>query len=124
MRRTSRHTKARIRVRMGKPIRSKAWNRLCGCRTRILSRRCLLQLHMETTLLKILLRQLMYKIQKLLADKTSFEEESTATMPYVSAASTPTGENVGESSFVYLGGKIPIDASTLLFADLLLIQLC
>ncbi|GJR18762.1 putative reverse transcriptase domain-containing protein [Tanacetum coccineum] len=43
---------------------------------------------------------------------------STATMPYVSAASTPTGENAGESSFVYLGGKIPIDASTLLNANL------
>ncbi|GJW83068.1 hypothetical protein Tco_0156213 [Tanacetum coccineum] len=43
---------------------------------------------------------------------------STATMPYVSAASTPTGANAGESSFVYLGGKIPIDASTLPNADL------
>ncbi|GKF83463.1 hypothetical protein Tco_0245119, partial [Tanacetum coccineum] len=38
--------------------------------------------------------------------------------PYVSAASTPTGVNAGESSFVYLGGKIPIDASTLPNADL------
>ncbi|GKF61927.1 hypothetical protein Tco_0181981, partial [Tanacetum coccineum] len=38
--------------------------------------------------------------------------------PYVSAASTPTGENAGESSFVYLGGKIPVDASTLPNADL------
>ncbi|GJX63635.1 hypothetical protein Tco_0296535, partial [Tanacetum coccineum] len=38
---------------------------------------------------------------------------STATTPYVSAASTPTCANAGESSFVYLGGKIPIDASTL-----------
>ncbi|GKG05268.1 hypothetical protein Tco_0325354 [Tanacetum coccineum] len=37
---------------------------------------------------------------------------STATTPYVSAASTPTGANAGESSFVYLGGQIPIDAST------------
>ncbi|GJV79155.1 putative ribonuclease H-like domain-containing protein [Tanacetum coccineum] len=43
---------------------------------------------------------------------------STATMPYVSAASTPIGANAGESSFVYLGGKIPIDASTLPNADL------
>ncbi|GJT66659.1 putative ribonuclease H-like domain-containing protein [Tanacetum coccineum] len=43
---------------------------------------------------------------------------STATTPYVSAASTHTGVNVGESSFVYLGGKIPIDASTLPNADL------
>ncbi|GJS49518.1 putative ribonuclease H-like domain-containing protein [Tanacetum coccineum] len=43
---------------------------------------------------------------------------STATTPYVSADSTPTGANAGESSFVYLGGKIPIDASTLPNADL------
>ncbi|GKE94003.1 hypothetical protein Tco_1578858 [Tanacetum coccineum] len=42
----------------------------------------------------------------------------TATSPYVSAASTYTSANVGESSFVYLGGKIPIDASTLSNADL------
>ncbi|GKE16661.1 hypothetical protein Tco_1424238, partial [Tanacetum coccineum] len=38
--------------------------------------------------------------------------------PYVSAASTSTGANTGESSCVYLGGKIPIDASTLPNADL------
>ncbi|GJU61956.1 ribonuclease H-like domain-containing protein [Tanacetum coccineum] len=38
---------------------------------------------------------------------------STATTPYVCTASTPSGANAGESSFVYLGGKIPIDASTL-----------
>ncbi|GJX76590.1 hypothetical protein Tco_0323401 [Tanacetum coccineum] len=31
---------------------------------------------------------------------------------------TPTGANAGESLFVYLGGKIPIDASTLPNADL------
>ncbi|GJV80773.1 putative ribonuclease H-like domain-containing protein [Tanacetum coccineum] len=43
---------------------------------------------------------------------------STATMPYVSTASTSTGANAGESLFVYLGGKIPIDASTLPNADL------
>ncbi|GJX89909.1 putative ribonuclease H-like domain-containing protein [Tanacetum coccineum] len=43
---------------------------------------------------------------------------STATTPYLSAASTPIGANAGESSFVYLGGKIPIDASTLPNADL------
>ncbi|GKF41613.1 hypothetical protein Tco_0124955, partial [Tanacetum coccineum] len=43
---------------------------------------------------------------------------STATTPYVSAASTPTCANAGESSFVYLGGKIPIDASTLPYVDL------
>ncbi|GJX91785.1 putative ribonuclease H-like domain-containing protein [Tanacetum coccineum] len=39
-------------------------------------------------------------------------------MPYVSAASTPTGANAGESSFVYLGGQISIDAYTLPNADL------
>ncbi|GKF59869.1 hypothetical protein Tco_0176655, partial [Tanacetum coccineum] len=38
---------------------------------------------------------------------------STTTMPYFSAASTPRGANAGESSFVYLRGKIPINASTL-----------
>ncbi|GKF14083.1 putative ribonuclease H-like domain-containing protein, partial [Tanacetum coccineum] len=43
---------------------------------------------------------------------------STATTPYVSAASTPTGANATESSFVYLGGQTPIDASTLPNADL------
>ncbi|GJW48240.1 putative ribonuclease H-like domain-containing protein [Tanacetum coccineum] len=43
---------------------------------------------------------------------------STATMPYVCTLSTPSGTNPGESSFVYLGGKIPIDTSTLPNADL------
>ncbi|GJR08682.1 hypothetical protein Tco_0791334 [Tanacetum coccineum] len=43
---------------------------------------------------------------------------STATMPYVCTVSTPSDANAGESSFVYLGGKIPIDASTLPNADL------
>ncbi|GJX30527.1 putative ribonuclease H-like domain-containing protein [Tanacetum coccineum] len=43
---------------------------------------------------------------------------NTANTPYVSAASTPTGANAGESSFVYLGGQIPIDESTLPNADL------
>ncbi|GKB72477.1 putative ribonuclease H-like domain-containing protein [Tanacetum coccineum] len=43
---------------------------------------------------------------------------STATTPYVSATSTSTCANAGESSFVYLRGKIPIDASTLPNADL------
>ncbi|GKE00034.1 retrovirus-related pol polyprotein from transposon TNT 1-94 [Tanacetum coccineum] len=37
---------------------------------------------------------------------------------YISAASTPTCANASESSFVYLGGKIPIDASTLPNTDL------
>ncbi|GJU18529.1 putative ribonuclease H-like domain-containing protein [Tanacetum coccineum] len=45
-------------------------------------------------------------------------DRSSANTPYVSAASTPTGANASESSFVYLGGKIPIDASTLPNADL------
>ncbi|GKE97036.1 hypothetical protein Tco_1581891, partial [Tanacetum coccineum] len=44
---------------------------------------------------------------------TSKPSVNTANTSYVSAASTPTGENSGESSFVYLGGQIPIDASTL-----------
>ncbi|GKA18816.1 hypothetical protein Tco_0698731 [Tanacetum coccineum] len=63
--------------------------------------------------------------QKRAAQATSFNKlstgrssVSTATTPYVSAASTPTGANASESSFVYLGGKIPIDASTLPNADL------
>ncbi|GJW36807.1 reverse transcriptase domain-containing protein, partial [Tanacetum coccineum] len=38
--------------------------------------------------------------------------------PNVSSASTSKGANADESSFVYLGGKIPIDASTLPNADL------
>ncbi|GKE29778.1 putative ribonuclease H-like domain-containing protein [Tanacetum coccineum] len=38
---------------------------------------------------------------------------STANTPYASAASTPTGANTSGSSFVYLGGQIPIDAYTL-----------
>ncbi|GKE74883.1 hypothetical protein Tco_1536924, partial [Tanacetum coccineum] len=58
--------------------------------------------------------------QKRAAQATSFNKlstgrssVSTATTPYVSAAYTPTDANAGESSFVYLGGKIPIDAFTL-----------
>ncbi|GKC77191.1 hypothetical protein Tco_1127965 [Tanacetum coccineum] len=45
-------------------------------------------------------------------------DRSSTNTPYVSATSTPTGTNAGELSFVYLGGKIPIDASTLHNADL------
>ncbi|GJX94197.1 putative ribonuclease H-like domain-containing protein [Tanacetum coccineum] len=63
--------------------------------------------------------------QKRLAQATSINKlstsrpsVSTATTPYVSTANTSTGANTGESSFVYLGGKIPIDASTLPNADL------
>ncbi|GKE85229.1 hypothetical protein Tco_1558971 [Tanacetum coccineum] len=42
----------------------------------------------------------------------------TANTPYASAASTPTDGNTGGSSFVYLEGQIPIDASTLPNVDL------
>ncbi|GJY43381.1 hypothetical protein Tco_0431594 [Tanacetum coccineum] len=47
-----------------------------------------------------------------------FVSTGRSNTPYVSTVSTPTGANAGESSFVYLGGKIPIDASTLPNADL------
>ncbi|GKA30436.1 hypothetical protein Tco_0716741 [Tanacetum coccineum] len=43
---------------------------------------------------------------------------NTASTPYASAASASIGANTGGSSFVYLGGQIPIDASTLPNADL------
>ncbi|GJQ92077.1 ribonuclease H-like domain-containing protein [Tanacetum coccineum] len=43
---------------------------------------------------------------------------STTNTLYASAASTPTGANTGGSSFVYLGGQIPIDAFTSHNADL------
>ncbi|GJR60506.1 putative ribonuclease H-like domain-containing protein [Tanacetum coccineum] len=43
---------------------------------------------------------------------------SAADTPYASAASTSIGANAGGSSFVYLGGQIPIDASTLPNANL------
>ncbi|GJS91918.1 putative ribonuclease H-like domain-containing protein [Tanacetum coccineum] len=58
--------------------------------------------------------------QKKAAQATSTNQLSTdrSNTPYVSAASTPIGANAGESSFIYLGGKIPIDASTLPNADL------
>ncbi|GKC34514.1 putative ribonuclease H-like domain-containing protein, partial [Tanacetum coccineum] len=49
---------------------------------------------------------------------TPFVSTDRYNTPYVSVASTSTGTNAGESSFVYLGGKIPIDASTLPNADL------
>ncbi|GKG46275.1 hypothetical protein Tco_0501121, partial [Tanacetum coccineum] len=45
-------------------------------------------------------------------------DRSSTNTPYVSDASTPTGANASESSFVYLGGKIPIDASALSNVDL------
>ncbi|GJS60148.1 ribonuclease H-like domain, reverse transcriptase, RNA-dependent DNA polymerase [Tanacetum coccineum] len=59
--------------------------------------------------------------QKKAAQATSTNHVSTdrslSNIPYVSTASTHTDVNAGESSFVYLGGKIPIDASTLPNAD-------
>ncbi|GJW76227.1 hypothetical protein Tco_0137909 [Tanacetum coccineum] len=48
----------------------------------------------------------------------SFVSTDRSKTSYISASSIPTGANAGESSFVYLGGKIPIDASTLPNADL------
>ncbi|GJU17928.1 retrotransposon protein, putative, unclassified [Tanacetum coccineum] len=47
-----------------------------------------------------------------------FVSTDRSNIPYDSAASTSTGANTGESSFVYLGGKIPIDESTLPNVDL------
>ncbi|GJT45891.1 ribonuclease H-like domain-containing protein [Tanacetum coccineum] len=55
--------------------------------------------------------------QKRVAQATSTNKLSTVRSS-VSTASTHTGANAGESSFVYLGGKIPIDASTLPNSDL------
>ncbi|GKF16136.1 hypothetical protein Tco_0061054 [Tanacetum coccineum] len=55
-------------------------------------------------------------INKLNTDRPSV---STSNSPLVSTANTPyAGVNTGGSSFVYLGGQIPIDASTLPNADL------
>ncbi|GJS09943.1 putative ribonuclease H-like domain-containing protein [Tanacetum coccineum] len=51
-------------------------------------------------------------------EKIITQEMVAKSSHYVSAACTPTCANAGESSFVYLGGKIPIDASTLPNADL------
>ncbi|GJZ14654.1 putative ribonuclease H-like domain-containing protein [Tanacetum coccineum] len=48
----------------------------------------------------------------------SFVSTDRSNTPNVSVASTSTGANADESLFVYLGGKIPIDASTLPNADL------
>ncbi|GJY90373.1 putative ribonuclease H-like domain-containing protein [Tanacetum coccineum] len=48
----------------------------------------------------------------------SFVSTDRFNTPNVSADSTSTGANADESSFVYLGGKIPIDATTLPNADL------
>ncbi|GJR69979.1 putative ribonuclease H-like domain-containing protein [Tanacetum coccineum] len=48
----------------------------------------------------------------------SFVSTDRSNTPNVSASSISTGANADESSFVYLGGNIPIDASTLPNADL------
>ncbi|GJS39228.1 hypothetical protein Tco_0564271 [Tanacetum coccineum] len=59
--------------------------------------------------------------QSVSTDRPSISTDSpfvSTNRPYVSAASTSTGANADESSFVYLGGKIPIDASTFPNADL------
>ncbi|GJT49213.1 retrovirus-related pol polyprotein from transposon TNT 1-94 [Tanacetum coccineum] len=48
----------------------------------------------------------------------SFVSTDRSNTPNVSVASTSTCANANESSFVYLGGKIPIDASTFPNADL------
>ncbi|GJZ78068.1 putative ribonuclease H-like domain-containing protein, partial [Tanacetum coccineum] len=48
----------------------------------------------------------------------SFVGTDRSNTPNVSAASTSTGANADELSFVYLGGNIPIDASTFPNADL------
>ncbi|GJR18022.1 putative ribonuclease H-like domain-containing protein, partial [Tanacetum coccineum] len=61
------------------------------------------------------LEKLATNINKLSTGRPSV---STSTTPYVSTANTSTSANTGESSFVYLGGKIPNDASTLPNADL------
>ncbi|GJV91579.1 putative ribonuclease H-like domain-containing protein [Tanacetum coccineum] len=49
-----------------------------------------------------------------------FVSTDRSNTPYVSVAGTSTCANAAESSFVYLGGKIPIDASTLPNVDLLI----
>ncbi|GJV74837.1 putative ribonuclease H-like domain-containing protein [Tanacetum coccineum] len=48
----------------------------------------------------------------------SFVSTNRSNTPNVSAASISTGANADVSSFVYLGGKMPIDASTFPNADL------
>ncbi|GJW19826.1 putative ribonuclease H-like domain-containing protein [Tanacetum coccineum] len=71
---------------------------------------------------KLVTQEMATSINKLNTDRPSVSTANTpyvsTNTPYVSAASTPIGENDGESSFVYLGGQIPIDASTLPNANL------
>ncbi|GKG41084.1 hypothetical protein Tco_0470296, partial [Tanacetum coccineum] len=55
---------------------------------------------------------------KLSTDRQSVSTDRLFVSSDRPSVSTPTGTNAGESSFVYLGGKIPIDASTLLNTDL------
>ncbi|GJR71417.1 putative ribonuclease H-like domain-containing protein [Tanacetum coccineum] len=54
----------------------------------------------------------------LVKEYSVLRDSARSNTPNVSAASTSIGANANESSFVYLGGKIPIDASTLPNADL------
>ncbi|GJY43287.1 hypothetical protein Tco_0431500 [Tanacetum coccineum] len=54
----------------------------------------------------------------IITNQRSTYDKAQSNTPNVSAASTSTCANADESSFVYLGGKIPIDASTLPNADL------
>ncbi|GKE83325.1 hypothetical protein Tco_1553325 [Tanacetum coccineum] len=67
--------------------------------------------------------------QKKAAQATSTNQLSTdrlfvstdrSNTPNISAAHISTGANADESSFFYLGGNLPIDASTLANADLLI----
>ncbi|GKB97962.1 hypothetical protein Tco_0984099 [Tanacetum coccineum] len=55
------------------------------------------------------------ELEKMIAKRDYYNLEVTDTFR---VSNTPTGINAGEPSFVYLGGKIPIDASTLPNADL------
>ncbi|GJS54805.1 putative ribonuclease H-like domain-containing protein [Tanacetum coccineum] len=57
-------------------------------------------------------------IRPFVSTDRSFVSTNRSNTPNVSVAKTSTGANADVSSFVYLGGKIPIDASTLPNADL------
>ncbi|GKF27320.1 hypothetical protein Tco_0083214, partial [Tanacetum coccineum] len=57
-------------------------------------------------------------LERMVAQETAAQAVDDATRQAFEEENTPTGANAGESSFVYLGGQIPIDASTLPNADL------
>ncbi|GJR82780.1 ribonuclease H-like domain-containing protein [Tanacetum coccineum] len=66
-------------------------------------------------------RTLIEAARTMLADSLlpiPFWAEAVNTACYLVRSNTPIRTNAGESSFVYLGGKIPIDASTLPNVDL------